>query len=502
MAKKNIVAPVKKSTGKDSLIRNLLAVNASLLSRADLLRELTTGRNKDIEVECGYPTDISITDYVHMFTRNAVGTRVVRLMPEESWNTPPEIYESEKPNDTAFEKAVKVLVKDKNIFYILKRADILSGVGRFGIILLGLNDGGKLSDPVKGINPKTGEKAGNVEHKLLFIRCFDESVVDINQLESDVHSPRYGMPLLYTIRFTDNVTGTSTINSQSVHWTRLIHLADNRDNSDIFGQPRMKPVYNNLLDLVKTRGGSGEMFWKGGFPGISFETVPGMEDATIDQTGLRLEMTNYMEGLQRYIALEGLSAKSLAVQVADPTGHIKANLQEICVALGCPMRIFIGTEAAQLASTQDKDTWSNRLMLRRNEYLSSMVIRPFFDRLMMFGILPEVKEYYVWWPDLNAPTGKDRATIGDLQTTALTKYVAGGVSAFFPPKEFLTMVLGYTDEEAQVVVDASDDYNADEDNFIEQPAMGKPNLVGEGNSVKAGKSLIDTKQEEEVEEVE
>ena len=496
MAKKKIVpkkAVAKKVTPKDGVIRSLIAMNASLISRADLLRQLSTSGNQSIETECGYPTSISIDDYKHMYSRNAVGTRVVKLMPEESWMTSPEIYETEKSESTPFETQLKTLVKDKNIFYYLKRADILSGIGRFGVILMGLDDGGDLEKCVKGINPKTGEKTGSQTYKLLFIKCFDESVVDINKLEMDVKSPRYGMPVLYTVRYADNVMGGSLLRSQSVHWTRILHLADNRDNSDIFGQPRMKCVYNNLLDLIKTRGGSGEMFWKGGFPGMSFETMPGMEDATIDATSLRLEMTNYMEGLQRYIALEGLSAKSLAVQVADPTGHIKANLQEICVALGCPLRIFMGAEAAQLASEQDKDTWNNRLMLRRNEYLTSMVIRPFIDRLLVYGVLPEVSGYFVWWPDLNAPTGKDRAAIGDLQTTALTKYVAGGVSNLVPPREYLTMVLGFTEEEAQAIVDASDLYNSDGMDFLPQPDVGKPNLIGEGGSVKAGKSLIDTK---------
>jgi hypothetical protein len=197
--------------------------------------------------------------------------------------------------------------------------------------------------------------------------------------------------------------------------------------------------------------------------------------------------------LQRYIALEGLSAKSLSPQIADPTGHIRANLQEISIALGCPLRIFMGSEAAQLASGQDKETWNVRLMLRRERYLTPMVIRPVIDRLKAMGCLPEVEKYNVWWPDLNEPTGKDKAEIADLRTTALTKYVSGGVDALIPPKEYLTMVVGYTEDEANAILDASEVYVADEENMLQRPDMAKPNLVGEGNSVKAGKSLIDTK---------
>lgn len=477
---------------KDKIIQNLMTLNASLLSRADLLRGITSSRLTDIETECGYPTDITPADYKKMYIRNAVGTRVVKLLPEESWATSPEIYETEKSETTTFETAIKQLEEDKNLFFNLQRADVLSGIGQFGVLLLGIDDGLPLDKPVATMNPLTGEVIKWEEHKLLFIRSFDQTVITIQEVEKDVQSPRYGQPTKYSIQFVDSIANTTTTQTKVVHWTRLIHLADNRDNSDTYGQPRMQCVYNNLLDLVKTRGGGGEMFWKGGFPGLSFETMPGMEDATIDETSLRLEMTKYMEGLQRYIALEGLSAKSLQPQIADPTGHIRANLQEISIALGCPLRIFMGSEAAQLASGQDKETWNVRLMLRRKNYLTPMVVRPVIDRLIAMGCLPEVSVYNVWWPDLNEPTQKDKAEIADLKTTALTKYVSGGVDALIPPKEYLTMVVGYTEEEAAVILDASETYIADEENMLQRPAA-TPNLVGEGNSVKAGKSLIDTK---------
>jgi len=499
MAKKIVKNNVKsisvKTDRRDKIIQSLLSFNASLISRADLLRGLSSSRLIDIETECGYPSDMTPADYKKMYIRNAVGSRVVRLLPEESWATSPEIYETEKTESTEFEKAVKEIIENKNIFFNLKRADILSGIGQFGVVLLGIDDGLELDKPVPTINPLTGESTKRGEHKLLFIRTFDQTVVQILDVEKDTHSPRYGLPTRYSIQFTDSIGNTTTTQTKTVHWTRLIHLADNRDNSDTYGQPRMQPVYNNLLDLIKTRGGGGEMFWKGGFPGISFETMPGMEDATIDETSLRLEMTKYMEGLQRYIALEGLSAKSLQPQIADPTGHIKANLQEICIALGCPLRIFMGAEAAQLASEQDKESWNVRLMLRRNEYISPMIIRPVFDRFMAMGCLPVVEKYNVWWPDLNEPTEKDKATIADLKTTALTKYVSGGVDALVPPKEYLTMIVGFTDEEAEAILQAGEDYIQDEDNMLLRPNLAKPNLTGEGNSVKAGKSLIDTTQD-------
>lgn len=491
MKKKN-----NNSNNSNNLIRNLLSLNTTLLSRMDLFNASSSSRN--IDTECNYPTTISISDYKTMYERNGVANRVVRLFPEESWCSFPDIYESEEAEETEFEKILNKLISEKNIFHCLKRADILSGIGRYGIILLGINDGQPLDKPVVGIDEKTGNKTKDVQYELLYLKMFDESSVDISKIENDFTSPRYGYPVEYTVRFVDYATVTSNLRSQKVHWTRVIHIADNRLSSDVYGEPRMKPVYNNLLDLKKITGGSGEMFWKGGFPGISFEAMPGMEDATIDATSLRTEMDNYMNGLQRYIATTGLTAKSLQPQVADPTGHIKANIQEICITLGCPLRVFVGSEEAQLASSQDKNTWNMRLMLRRNEYISTMIIKPFMDRLILFGVLPEV-DYKIYWPDLNAPTDRDKASIADLRTTALTKYVTGGVDALIPPKEYLTMIIGMNEQEAEAIIQAAEQYVPEltvtsQMPEVEQTKSGKniqkPNLIGEGNEISAGKATI------------
>ena len=69
---------------------------------------------------------------------------------------------------------------------ILARADVLSGIGRFGIILIGVDDGLDLSEPVEGMDMKGNKRLGNENEKirnLLFLRPFQESVVSIESVE-------------------------------------------------------------------------------------------------------------------------------------------------------------------------------------------------------------------------------------------------------------------------------------------------------------------------------
>jgi hypothetical protein len=414
-------------------------VNNVIYSRTQLINKLIDGGGKDLNTDCGWPDEISKTDYAAMYDREGIAARVNDVWPEESWATAPEIYETEDPDqETEFEVAWKKMDKKCHLLSMLGRADILSGVGKFGVILLGLNDGKDLSLPVDGV-PENGDitkgKRG-ITRELIYVRAFQESAVSITNVEKNPNSSRFGLPNMYSITFNDTETSFSSM----VHWHRIIHLADNREMSEIMGTPRMKKSYNRLLDIRKILGGSGEMFWRGGFPGFAFETKEGDSEIELDKESIKTELQNYMTGLQRYMALEGLSVKSLAPQVADPKNHLEVHLSSIAITLGVPKRILFGSEQAELASTQDAKTWNRRLKKRQNGYLTPYVIRPFIDRLILIGVLPTVEEYFVKWSDINIQTEKEKAEVAKAWAEALSKFVGGDVDSVIPIEEFLSIL--------------------------------------------------------------
>jgi len=445
-----------------NLVRNVL------LTRKAWISKLMDPR-RDIDAECGHPETITTSDYKRMFTRGDVASRVVSLMPEETWKEAPDVYETEDEAETEFELAWQELVEKIPIFTYLQRADILSGIGRYGALLLGFDDGLPLNLPMQRVltatpdNPGTGEPT-----QLLYLRPFDETLLEVPTLETDVSSPRYGQPATYRVTFEDMFSGVKQI--QEVHWTRMIHLADNRTNSEIYGCPRMEKVFDRLLDLRKISGGSGEMFWKGGFPGISLESQNMEDDVEFDKEATKEQIEGYMNGLQRYIATIGMTAKSLSVQVADPGPHADLQLKLIAVAMGVPWRVLVGSEAAQLASEQDTRAWNARITKRRNEYVNPFILRPFCERLIAAGVLPMPAEgYEVDWPDLNSPTDLDKASVAEKQSNSLAKYVQGGCDVLMPPFHYLTLVLGLSDEEADSVIEAAEEQLANEEDKLIQP---------------------------------
>ena len=433
-------------------------VNNSISDRTQLISQLYGGTGKDLNTSCGYPTSINPENYAAMYAREGLAARVVDVWPEECWSEPPVVYEDEQPNkETEFEKAWGTLDKEHNVISLMSRVDMLSGIGRFGILLIGVDDGKALSEPIEGVPLDGTTTGGGTPKKLLYLRPFAESVIQVTTLEADSASPRFGLPVLYSITFNDGEHSFSAY----VHWHRVLHFADGREMSEVYGTPRMQKSFNRLMDAQKILGGSGEMFWKGAFPGLSFETTG--EDPELDVDSVRKEMTAYMNGLQRYLAFKNITTKSLAPQAVSPVDHLQAQLDAIAIGEGIPKRILFGSERGELASSQDAKAWNRRLGKRQHGYITPFIIRIVVDRFLMLGILPWVEVYFVRWPDLNTQTDQERADVAKAWAEALSKYVAGDVDSAVPLAEFLSIFADLPLEQITQIQDAVDSLLREED---------------------------------------
>jgi len=450
--------PIEMSDVLSQLVTN------QIFSRSEWLNTYYDSR-RDIDKECGYSdsTTIDAKAYRVFFDTHEIANRVASVLPNECWKKQPTVYEDEDPSiETPFEQDWREIAyrlggeeslyrgeEGNPVWELLQRADVMSGVGTFGIIVLGIDDGKDLSEPAT-FNPKKPVK-------LLYARVFDESLVQVSRSESDPTNPRYGQPVTYSVTLGDpevqsNTNLGYTNTTRDIHWSRVVHLADNIASNEWFGIPRMRPVWKRLLDLRKLFGGSAEMYWRGAFPGFAFQVDPRLAaNLTLDKDSLRSEMDNYMNGLQRYIATMGTSVKSLAPQVVDPTPQIDVHIKGICIQLEVPLRVFEGSERGELASTQDSSTWEDRLQARRSRYVTPRVIVPFVNRLMSLGVLRKPKQYYVAWTSEEMNLSK-RADIASKLTDAIVKYVGGQCWTFMSPLDFLSKVLPYDEAEAEVMM--------------------------------------------------
>lgn len=447
----------------ESLVGNIAT------TRSNLLRGILDPK-RDIDAECNYPSwangFVSPEEYQRLYDRESIAARVVEVLPKETWQVQPTVYEVEDPDKTTtFEQRWRDLTRSLRgqswfqdecgspVWEYLLRADELSGVGQYGVILLGLDDTLDWSQPA----------VASPTRQLGFVRVFPESLAAIVQYEPDKSNHRFGQPVMYQMTFNDATTATGnpgsglTTGTRNIHWTRCVHIADNlKTSSEVFGRPRMSTVLNRLLDLRKLYGGSAEMYWKGAFPGISVESNPMLgAEVDVDTESTRDQIENYYNGLQRYMALINMSAKSLAPQVVDPTPQINVQIEAICIKLGIPIRVFKGSERGELASSQDDASWNDRLRERQHNYVTPRIITPFVDRLIQLGVLPTPQGYSVYWPNLDSLGESDKATIAVQKTNAMYQYVNGGIEGLMSPVDFLVTIIGLSETQALSVVDAA-----------------------------------------------
>jgi hypothetical protein len=102
-------------------------------------------------------------------------------------------------------------------------------------------------------------------------------------------------------------------------------------------------------------------------------------------------MENYMNGLQRYLLLNGLSVTPLAVQIADPSPQIDKQIEAICIKGGFPKRKFMGSEQGELASSQDDGSANDRYRERQRNYLTPRPIIGLVDRMVQVGVRPRCR---------------------------------------------------------------------------------------------------------------
>lgn len=451
------------------------AVYNEVLYRRTWLKSIIDQR-RDIDNECGYPDEVTSDACHDMFTRNGIAARVVSVYPEECWKKDPEIYEKEDTDEeTTWEQKLAKIIKKFALFTFLERADILSGVGRYGGILVGLDDGQELLKPAFEIDAKGLPVPSKGERNITFLRCFTDRQVEIAEYEKDEKSPRFGDPTFYNIKFADMTTISGRqiqkgkMTSVKVHWTRFIHLADERTVSEIIGGSRLENVFNFFLDFKKVCGGSAEMFWKGGYPGLSFEVDPTLVgQAELDKDSIKQEMEDYSSGQSRYLSTVGVKVNSLEPGIASPKDNFDIIIDSIAAAKAIPKRVLLGSERGELASTQDKESWNERLMRRQNRYIIPFIIMPTIERFMALGVLPLVEEFFVAFPDLQAPSEKDIAEIAERMVKAMALYMTSGADELMAPLDFLMRLFKMTKEEAEAVLKAAEERVANEERFADQ----------------------------------
>lgn len=356
---------------------------------------------RDLYEALGYQRVLKPIDYRARYLRNGIAARIVESLPMETWRGDGgELIEDEDPDvSTEFEKAWDDLSQKLNIWSAFMQLDILAGLGRYSVMLIGAP--GDLSTPL------TRQKG---PEKLFYVTSFAEDDAPIESFDLNLESPRFGSPTFYQLKRVNAATGTKEL-IKRVHWTRILHVADGKLDDNVFGIPRLERIWNNLDDLEKITGAGSEAFWLRAHQGYQFDLDKDMQLSPEGEKDLKAETDEFANGMRRMVRTRGVKLKTLGSDVADFSRPVDAILTLISGAVGIPKRILIGSERGQLASMQDRTNWHDRVNDRRVAFAGPYVVRPLVDRLIEYGFLPKPAKYEVRWPQIQNLDEIEQATV-------------------------------------------------------------------------------------------
>lgn len=395
-----------------------LRAASALLSRLDLANRAgkTFDGKRDTYKVLGYPRELKAEDYREEYERNGVATRIVETFPKSTWRSGFDLVEDENPDETTpFEAAWKELDSRLKLTMFFRITDILAGLGEFSALLLGVR--GDLTDPL----PDRFSASD-----LLYVAPFSQEDVDITSIVTDPSDPRFGQVAEYTFTRIGAPRGQSTVvtelpsnQTKRVHWSRVIHVAEGLLDDKLYGKPRLRNVWNRLLDLDKVAGGGAEAFWLRIHPGYVASLDKDLEMSPEDIQTLKDQVEEFANQMRRTIGQRGVDFKVLGADPSDFGPNVDAIFDLLSASTGYPKRILMGSERGELASTQDKTNFDDRVSDRRDEFAEPVVIRQFVDRLIDHGALPEPSSdspdarngYRAVWPALDTLDETEKAGV-------------------------------------------------------------------------------------------
>lgn len=440
------------------LISGVFQNASDLLRRSRLAGKLGKqfGGDRDLYDALGYKLEPDITDYRAFYDRQEIAGRAVDLPAQDTWRRPPVIVDGEartdsNENETDFTRSLREIISKRRLWHYLERVDRLAGIGAYGILVIGT--GGELSQEVSG-----------EDNTIAYLMPYAEDSVKIKEIDDDAGSERFGLPTIYELTIVDASTGKT--NKRNAHWSRVIHVADGKTDSEVFGTPRLQRVFNRLYDLEKVIGASSEGAWLSAFKGLAFILKDEFEFPEKTETGgdaqaeVLDEIEEYVHNLRRFMRLQGMEIHELGTEtVPDPSGLAEVLFKAIAAGVEIPNRILVGSERGELASSQDQATWAGLIASRQTTFAEPEVLRPLIDWCITHGVIPAPnnEQYEVEWSPIFELSDLEKAERAQRYGDAINKGSGGLPDTIMRPQDFGERYLDYEMPEGEFDRQPGDD---------------------------------------------
>lgn len=373
---------------------------------------LSFSNRRDLYQVLGFERHLTTAQYRDRYSRGGIAKRIVTVFPNATWRGGMELIDDENPDNlTEFEQAWKDLEQKHQIKAKLNRVDKLSRLSTYAVLLIGAP--GELDTPLPNgrsedllyLQPFSGGGGPNTTASSRALAV--DADATIFEFDTEVTSPRFGLPISYQLKRVDVANAMA---QKPVHWTRIIHVAEDLLDDDVFGTPALEAVWNLLDSLDKVTGGGAEAFWLRANQGTAIKVDADAAMDVDERQAMEDKVEEFSHQMRRFILLRKAEMDVKGSDVADFSNPADAILTQIAGTLGIPKRLLLGSEMGELASSQDRDNWRDQISSRQTEYAGPYILRPLVDRLIAHGYLPKPQDdgYEIKWPDIQTLTAKER----------------------------------------------------------------------------------------------
>jgi uncharacterized protein len=349
----------------------------------------------------GWPDALDFKMLHRMYCRNGLARAGVDKTVLKTWQTSPELWESEEAKESDLEATIRKRFADLRLWQAFAEADRRSMVGGYAGIIVRYRDSKAFDQPVDRVN-------GGLDGIAEVIPVW-AGQLEVSDWVHDQRSEDYGKPKMFRFNEASVMHNSGQNRAFSVHPDRvLVWSAD----GTVHSRSCLEPGYNDLLDAEKVKGAGGEGFYKSA---SGRQVLEADKDASMEAmargmgvapselaTAMNDQVSDFQSGFDKMLWLQGMTAKTLSITLPSPEHFFAAPVQSYAASINIPMKILVGTQTGERASSEDAADWALVNMARRaNQAIPT--INSFVQQLERVGILPE-RDWHINWADLTDAT--------------------------------------------------------------------------------------------------
>jgi len=350
----------------------------------------------------GWPTTVTFELLHHSYMRNGLAAAAADRLSLRTWQMLPEFWETKEPAESDEESDIRQRLDDIRGWQSLIETDKRAFIGGYAGAILRFADSKSFDQPVDSV-------PGGLDGLVEIIPAW-AGQLKVSNWEQDQNAENYGKPLMFEFNESsvDNI-GTSSNGQQNrqlkVHPDRL--LLWSADGS-VFAQSDLQAGVNSLIDLEKIVGAGGEGFWKNAKSApilIADETFdPAVMAASLGvapdmiKEAMSERVEDYQKGFDKLLMLQGIKAKTLGVTLPQPNEFFMIAANMFAASVSIPVRVLIGNQTGERASTEDQIDFNRTCMARRERVIHPM-LRELLNKLEKYSIIKE-HDWTIQWESL------------------------------------------------------------------------------------------------------